>query len=80
VFYDALPGQLQNENAAVRSYRLDPDKIGSALIDFCQGDDDDYENIKRSTALSWTGSSSHFGIRTAIDCRNMGKADDVKGY
>jgi hypothetical protein len=51
VFYDALPGQLQNENVAVRSYRLDPEKIGSALIDFRQGDDD-YENIKRSTAQS----------------------------
>jgi hypothetical protein len=50
VFYDALPENPDNENVAVRSYRLDPEKIGSALIDFRQGDDD-YENIKRWTAL-----------------------------
>jgi hypothetical protein len=51
VFYDAPPGQLENEEVTVRCYRLDPEKIGPTLIDFRQGDDE-YNNIKRWTELS----------------------------
>jgi hypothetical protein len=51
IFYDAWPGQPDNENVTVKANVVDPEKIGSTMISLRQGDDD-YENVKKDSAMS----------------------------
>jgi hypothetical protein len=50
VFYDAVSGQSGNQEVSVKACRLDPEKIGLTLTSLRQGDDD-YENIKKHSAI-----------------------------
>jgi hypothetical protein len=50
IFYDAWPEHPDNENVTVKAFVVDPKKIGITLIDLRQGDDD-YENVKKWSAM-----------------------------